>query len=44
MSVAKKKILIHGEPNLPGCKNFINLSGPKAYMKVIERLIARCLN
>ena len=46
MSVAKKKkILIHGEPNLPGCKNFIKFTlGPKAYMKVIERLIARCLN
>ena len=45
MSVAKKKNLIHGEPNLPGCKNFIKFTlGPKAYMKVIERLIARCLN
>ena len=45
ISIAKKnKVLIHGEPNLPGCKNFVKFTiGPKAYMKIIERLIAKCI-
>ena len=41
----KNKILIHGEPNLPGCKNYIKFTtGPKPYMKNIERLITKCIN
>ena len=35
-----KKILIHGEPFIPGCKNYIKFTtGPKHYMKILEKLI-----
>jgi len=46
MSFAQKnKILIHGEPNLTGCENYIKFTtGPKPYMKIIERLITRCIS
>ena len=45
MKIAKKsKILIHGEPNLPGCENYIKFTlGPKFYMKIIERLMTKCI-
>ena len=40
----KMKILIHGEPNLPGCRNFIKFTlGPINYMKIIEKLILKCI-
>lgn len=46
LNIAKKnKILIHGEPNLPGCEYYIKFTiGPKAYMKVIENLITKIFN
>ena len=38
------KILIHGEPNLPGCQNFNKFTlGPINYMKIIEKLILKCI-
>ena len=41
----KKKILIHGEPYIPGCENYIKFTtGPKNYMKILENLINKNLN
>jgi len=39
---AKKNILIHGEPFIPGCENYIKFTtGPKEYMKIIEKLLKK---
>ena len=36
----KKKILIHGEPFIPGCENYVKFTtGPIYYMKIIQKLI-----
>jgi len=40
----KSKILIHGESDLIGCENCVIFTlGPKTYMKIIEKLILKCL-
>lgn len=36
----RKKILIHGEPFIPGCDNYIKFTtGPIYYMKILKKLI-----
>ena len=39
------KILIHGEPNLPGCQNFIKftLGTNKLYENNRKKLILKCI-
>ena len=41
----KKGILIHGEPYIPGCQNYIKFTtGPIRYMKMIKKLIIKKIN
>jgi len=45
LKAKKENILIHGEPHIPGCENYVKFTtGPINYMKILTKLIKKNLN